>query len=191
MKIFESLKEGFYYQTHCPICSNELRVNDRDAEVKKDNQRFLLTWELTDDALNIDVDTGEAELIIKDPSPATFKPGQATTAYVHGWTPVYSGYLFLRAELECNKCCQYSFLLKILVDLDAKKVSEVQLNSEIVCLEIGRDVHEIKNIYSTDQTEYYRAGFGEAKPLLLPLIPLNLQNPEKTLDRIKKLIIFS
>jgi len=53
-------------------------------------------------------------------------------------------------------------------------------------------IHEIKNIYSTDQTHYaFFDKYESPNPIILPLIPLNLDYLNEAIARIRKLLIFS
>jgi hypothetical protein len=65
------------------------------------------------------------------------------------------------------------------------------LNSEFVV--IKPDYYNIKNIYTTEKTEYtyYDAKLREAKKITFPLLSNNMDNPSDLLKRIQKLMILN
>ena len=80
------------------------------------------------------------------------------------------------------------------------KMTDILLNSEQLTILDNKNIaHKISNIYPTDQTEYY---YGPIKDLIvngvlyeghritIPLIHMDLEHPEKTLERLKTLLVF-
>lgn len=209
---FPSLLSGINYQTACPICAGPMKIDTRDAELDTScdysgHQKRTLTWH-QDGVLVIDLDTEEFSLTIKQPKAFCPVLGYSGSSGSYASSPVYkqfafNGTVYIGLGIECQNCCQYSFGLKIILDTDGKGQGQIstELNSEILSIEdkVGDLVHEIKNIYSTNQTEYtYFAGTRNKefntwndKTVILPLIPLDVRDPSKALNRIKTLVIFS
>lgn len=208
MKQFKSLYEGLQYVTHCPLCKTRTELNDRDAELLplqavsagtiNQNIKGKLQFHLYDeDILTIDIETGECE-VLEEPIDWNGRSRSAA--------------LFVRLGIDCNDCCQYYYVIRLHINLDNLTVAEVTLDSETISLEQESKVHEIKNSYVKETTEYSlinrssktgdRMGsdgmyqFREItdhvdKLITLPLVPLDLSNPFDTLGRITNLIIFS
>lgn len=184
MKQFESLYDALLYVSYCPICQCDLRINERDV---KASSRFnstgiyyyKLIFDFNDEEIvSIDVDSEEV----------AFHHNPQSKLHAHGT-------FYSKVSIECEDCCQYSFTLQLKFDIQSQKLEAVYLNSEIICLE-DKDgqTNQIKNIYATDKTEYSlfcSATDGEDKFIVLPLIPLDINNPEIALKRIKSLIVFS
>jgi hypothetical protein len=100
-------------------------------------------------------------------------------------------------RVNCQVCCQYAYVLQLHISLAYRKVIKILLNSEDIAIEEGSDVHEIRNVYTMNKTEYYHSSNDpsknhiKSKRLDLPLISDSLKNPQEVLSRIKKLLIFS
>jgi hypothetical protein len=94
--------------------------------------------------------------------------------------------------LECEKCCMFTYTIKLVMDLAHNKVTEISLNSETVSIEDRENIYEIKNIYAMNRLEYYHLNNenGEEKKDYLPILPIDMNNPLLTLKRIKKLLVF-
>ena len=77
------------------------------------------------------------------------------------------------------------------------RIEEVFLNSESVTFHNNGNMYDISNRYSFNKTEFlvdiYNSGYPGpvTKPIIMPLIELDYENPENTLEKVKKLIIFS
>jgi hypothetical protein len=108
----------------------------------------------------------------------------------------YNGKLFESLTIGCQNCHQFSYVVQVVIDGTAMRVEHLFLNSEFISWSEKEITHEIKNIYPTGKTEYSRsASIGKSHlidcNISIPLIPLNLTNPVETMDRIKKLNLFS
>lgn len=104
----------------------------------------------------------------------------------------YHGKFMHGLSMECMSCCQFSYNIQLHMDIIKRKIVGIFLNSENISIEDHGMIHEIKNIYATDETFY--ACFpkdGTDKRIILPLIPLDLKYPQNTINRIKSLLIFS
>lgn len=177
-------------------------INDRDLatehgfEFRKGKRKFSFYFpNRGDDILSIDPDTEKIEITITTNTIGYYNSGFGT---VNSYAPAVkkdttiSGVCYYGLTIECKSCCQFSYTIQIFIDLEKCRLIKTCLNSETISLEDNGSVHEIKNIYSFNQTEYTCfAKNGSCKEVTLPLIEFNLSNPKETVSRIKKLIIFS
>ena len=212
MKQFASLTDGLNYVTVCPMCHTPTDINDLDADLMpisvpyetphNKDLKGKLQFDLYDtDILNLDIETGTAELI-RDAMMSSYNTSQMYAG----------GTLLVRLGVDCNDCCQYNYLLQLHIDLTKMALIKTVLDSETLSIEKGDVVHEIKNSYVKDETMYYIVNRSRSlatqmtsdgmqeiqqltdtvdKSITLPLFPLDLLNPEETLQRITKLIVFS
>jgi hypothetical protein len=155
----------------------------------------LVEFSIGKSSLILDYNTGE----LKELKSASFEEIH-TRSY-----PVYSsngsaysaqkyGKQIFGVYCSCGKCGQYGYTLQVHLDLDLGKIICIFLNSETLSFEKGSLLHEIRNIYSTGKTDYRvfdNDNVTETKTLTLPLIPMDLSDPDKTLERIKTLALFS
>lgn len=204
MTNFYSLKEAIAFQPICPICKGPTALDGRFGV----NTFERITWDFktqteliyqTDQnkvVIDLETDVVKEAAISRTNYKYVTKGLAGITTYLPA--PVYYGTEYLRVGVTCDECCQYSYLLQILLDIGLRRISEIVLNSESITLDDGKGItHEIRNIYTTEKTEYsYFPGkplTGEtgSSPLEFPLIPLDLKDPYKTLERIRSLIIFS
>jgi hypothetical protein len=176
-----------------------MQVNDRDLverlEYSTGHPYQIFSFHLSkssDDILYINPVTEDVN--IKYSRQEHFVTGTNLGSYI-GQTPTptsYSGTWYQGISISCNSCCQYSYTLRLHVDLTEGKLAGTYLNSEQISVEEGNTVHEVRNVYAVEKTEY--ACFpkdGSSKKSSIPLVPLNLLNPKETITRIRKLLIFS
>jgi hypothetical protein len=205
---FHSIRDAISYQSTCPVCHSKMLFNDRYAELKTElginrSPRTKILWKTDREEILIDVDSDYVEIVNK-----YFETVPMVTSYTgtvpqrFSTKPVYDGHLYERLGMTCDDCCQYTYLIKFIIDIGLKRIIDIELNSETLSIEDSKGiVHEIKNIYATDETEYTYFPKGDRiyldgshtkeKSITLPLIPLDLDNPNKTVERIKTLILFS
>lgn len=209
MKVFSSLLDGIYYVSECPFCGHQMQISAQDASVNymMDHNSLDMRTELVyslnfSDTLTIVVETEEVEIVLK---PKYLDINNSVAGgYNHGYMspaksyyPTYNGRMFLRLRIDCNACCRYSYIIGIEVIVeDNTGIDKVYLNSEMVSWEENTVVHEIRNSYASNETEYRIIGDkdkqgAETKSLVLPLISLDLSNLQNTVNRIKTLAIFS
>lgn len=191
-KEFLSIDDGLNYMIRCPNCNSLMEINDRDAEVKTiTNSNATITSKL-------EFDLYSADLLIVD-----FESGSCEIKS-DSYNLYSGGVLHQRLGIECNDCCQYYYVLNLKIDLETMLVSGLYLDSETLTVEKDHIVYEIKNSYSIGQTHYsvikrIREAKGKVthiidsidKTIDLPLVPLDVFNPDETLKRINNLIIFS
>jgi len=196
---FRTLLDGLNYQKKCPLCKEIMVLEDRDfiekVEYPRGHEYQKLSFALSrksQDIVYVYTATGKVELKLGAPK-AWYGDSTGYSAAIPT-AEVYSGILMQGLTVYCDECGQYRYTLKLEADLSKELVRSVSLNSETISLDRDGKTHEIRSIYSVDKTEY--AVFGSfAESILkdkveLPLIPINLKDPQETLDRIRTLLPF-
>ena len=117
----------------------------------------------------------------------------------------YEGRLYESLKIGCQKCHQFSYVVQMIIDGTAMRIEHLFLNSEFISWPDKERyiTHQINNVYATGKTLYGRFSSFERTNLNvrktfpidcqinIPLIPLNLNDPTETMERIKKLNLFS
>jgi hypothetical protein len=203
MKTFHSLPTALKFRNGCPLCSNNLQINDRnliDSTVNYDRSsdsfHHLITLRVDqygERKITLNVTTGEIERY-EEPlpdEPYYGIPGSLTARILSG--PAYSGTFIHALSVDCMVCFQYGFALQLYFEISkTAKLSTIYLNSEYINIEDGPAVHKIKNSYASSETYYsYFDRAAATKTATLPIIPLNIEKPKETLHRIRKLLPFS
>jgi hypothetical protein len=201
MTQFYSLIQALDYHRCCPLCESRLLVDESEFAERLEYpdghpyQRYAFRLDYkSSDILYVNPYTNEVELkLVRDTY--TSPTYGDSTAYI-GKTPSYKSYngvLYMGLTSSCPKCCQFTYTLKLLINLNERRLEATFLNSETVSLDDKGVTHEIRNVYSTGHTEYFYTKEDSRKEMAitLPLIPLDLNNPKKTLERIRTLLIFS
>jgi hypothetical protein len=180
IKEFKTIVDAVEYRQKCPVCNEELIFNSKDVMTNYYSHIGKLCFELMgEDLLFIDPRSQKIEISLKQSS--------QLLGYYN-----YNGLSYHRLGLECN-CCMYDYTLQLQVDMSKQILHNILLNSERISYEDSSGIlHEIKNTYVTNVTEYaYHDLHSISKTEKLPIIPLNLNNPQETVDKIQKLLIFS
>lgn len=195
---FASFHEAINYHSQCPICQNPLEINDNRIvhNTKKyhdESTYHYLTFALGEDTLTIDTHTERIDIVMNHPYNVIYSMGSPSAHYVKGHGTIPTSGVFIQGfNIDCMICCQFSYTLQMIVDMNEVKLAGVYLNSESVTMETEGIVHEVRNVYSTHKTEYTSFNkSGGHKSVSLPIMPLDLQAPQETISRIRKLIIFS
>jgi hypothetical protein len=195
---FPSFRAAITYHSQCPICLNPLEINDNRivSNTKKYHEDIMyhnLTFALGDDMLSIDTRTERIDISIRHPFDPIYTIGSSTFYNVPGTHPIPSSGIFIQGfNIDCMICCQFSYTLQMIIDMNEVKLAGIYLNSESITVESDGMIHEVRNVYSTHKTEYSSfSKNGGQKSFSLPIVPLDLQFPQDTISRIRKLIIFS
>lgn len=204
MTEFRTLYDALNYRVSCPVCDSRLHVNDsryitgdlsdyRECDVFViDRPDFMISIDLTsNDVLKLEI----------------FQPTNAMSAMLSSAPHRVGNIFYERVVVDCEDCSQYSYCFQLLIDSKEGKVTGIPFNSETITFIIDDDpfpgtVHEIRNVYTLQETQYrYFNGRNisklnqmypnDEKGIKIPLVPLDIYNPQKTLQRIKNLIVFS
>lgn len=186
MKQFKNLDEAFHYHSTCPVCSGTMKTNY--SQLLTSDGKTTIVFQLKDDSIEADYYGDDIKW---------YSERSTNSQYVLD---------FFGISIVCDGCSKYSYTLRVCADRPKEKITSIHLNSESLSVEKNDELHEIKNIYSIKRTEYVKftkveehtevlsmSGWLSRRngSISLPLIPLDLSNPEKTIDRIKGLIVFS
>lgn len=113
--------------------------------------------------------------------------------------PQVAGVKYLYLGGSCSKCKQYNYVLQLLVKLDPLCLTDIVFNSETCIFQdyLRGERWELKNVYTTQKTIYTHFAEPVLNTLIreagqeLPLLPLDRSEPNKTLERVKNLLIFT
>lgn len=183
---FKNLDEAFRHHTNCPVCGEKMKANY--SELHTSDGKTVIVFKLKDDLIEVDYYGDDVKWFTHEKN--------VNPQYVLD---------FFGISITCDDCSKYGYTLKICADRTNNKVTSIHLNSESLSIEKDKELYEIKNIYSLNRTEYIKftkveehtevlsmSGWLSKRDgtVSLPLIPLDLDNPEKTVERIKGLVIF-
>lgn len=194
MKQFTCLDEAFRHKNDCPFC--HAIITRGYTSITMNGGETLVEFQIVKSSITVDYNTGELR---------EYKQAPAFEEIHTRYYPVYassgsansiqrSGKHIFGAYCSCNQCGQYAYNLQIHLDMDQGKIVGIFLNSETFSFEKGPLLYEIRSVYSTGKTHYKvfnNDADSETKTLVLPLIPFDLSNPDKTLERVKTLALFS
>lgn len=174
MKEFKNLREAFGYQTKCPFCTHRTHLGIEQIESIYEHDRTRERFTLRTGSIQFVIDGHTNQLI------ACYSGGS-----------LLSGQMIFSLSGTCTTCSKYSFAIGVTVDITNSKLTGLFLNSETFSIEEGQSLYEIRNVYTTEKTEYTRFKKGSSDSKVdFPLIPFDMVNPDKTLDRIKGLLVF-
>lgn len=196
---FNTLEAAFKHKTTCPFCDHTIAPGY--IQMSYNGSETLVRLRLGNGTLTVDYNTGSLKSF-EVPSGNYNIPTTNYPVYASNGSACYntkSGKELFKVICHCYECSCYVYVLQVHIDWTAQKIIDIVLNSERFSLERGPVLHEIKNIYTTEKTEYTTFTNYESeddKPndkqtTTLPLIPMDLENPDKTLNRIKTLVVFS
>lgn len=211
MKQFKNLHEAFYYHPFCPLCQEPIGIDYKEQIVNGswDKPKVVTVFTIPGgDEISIDFYTNEVLSYkeFKSFSHNYTTGGTSITSHTGNYNIYTSGKLLFGVSASCSKCSGYSFTLQICVDWETNLAGGIFFNSESLSVEEGEILHEIKNVYATEKTEYDRfnkvevddgivkmSGYSGRRnsTITFPLMPLDHKNPYNLLNRIKNLIVFS
>jgi ribosomal protein S26 len=201
MKQFDTLLDSLSHQPNCPLCNGPVRITKGDTYLVSSlrGPKDYIIWSGNDTKIIAHLATNHIERL-----DVSCKGYSKSTKQYYNFNVI--GDMYARIALYCVKCNCYGYVIQVRMNVEDKKIVAILLNSETVVLnDKTKDItHEIHNVYATEKTEYttykpaliHGHGYGpqpfyDDKSIELPLIPLNLLNPEKTVERIRNLLPFS
>ena len=174
MKEFKNLHEAFGHRALCPFCKQKMGISYVKLDVSEDKEKVTLV-------------TGSTSFIIDCMSNAIYQMSDPS---------VLNGLFIFSVMVICNDCLKYSHILQVHADIGKMEVAKVVLNSESISIEEEARLYEIKNIFVAEKTEmstFYAQTSHQRGPInkvQLPLVPMDFENPMKTVERIKGLLVF-
>ena len=188
---FDYLENAIKYRQNCPVCKDKMHLSncyedivsntisltdfEFDIVISKNNNKIVSFTERRDIQFMYDISGNIVDSI----------PSRN-----YGIKSV-NGSLYKAISIECKKCDQYYYVIQMIIDINNICIKELKLNSETLSIDkLGKNTYEIKNNYITEKTQFQSFVLGNDKFMELPLIPLDLDNPSKTITKIQSLISF-
>ena len=212
MKEFKNLTEAVTYHRKCYVCKSHLQSEPLltttlyySGNIYKWNLSENVDSE-TDDWIIVNANTNQIDSFSQNRryndevlcDSISDRVVERFRKYAKNISKSYNGLIYESIILECHKCHQFNYTVQVVIDMTAKMLKGIFLNSEFISYQDNHGhLHEIKNIYAIDKTEYdYHVTpteeyDGSKKRMSVPIIPLDLENPADTVARIRKLMIFS
>jgi hypothetical protein len=181
---FPTLLAGLEYQKYCPICDSKLDPPGIEYRHSQNGTSKILIWESRlDEMITIDLQTQNITIT------------QSTRDYNFGGhtykSPSISNMVGRALSIDCPYyyCMHYGFTLG--VEFYADGTLSTVLNGEW----IESDGLGLSNLYRNPRSRFYYWNQNKGRHLMskvieLPLIPINLQNPQESLLRAKNLVAF-
>lgn len=197
MKHFKNLHEAIQYHERCPFCAGKM-VTDMDVTYDDNSHKAYLKFGaskvIVDCVTNDIIQYSEQSSVNTTYSIGCGKPAIQSWGASQGLST--TGIDYRRVSISCDDCYKYGYLIQVIISLKDAKILGLFLNSESVSIEDGARLYEIKNIYATEKTEmstfhqHLSKQRGALDKVEFPLVPLDLQDPMKTVERIKNLLAF-
>lgn len=194
MKQFKNLSEVIAFRPECPFCLSKLSPG---MDMVYDENRTIAYLSIGGGQLKVDYcNNSIIEYSHKSNMGYSSLSGVIVGYNGSGGPLSTNGTDFRSLLISCIDCQKYSYLIQLHISLEQGRIANLILNSEFVSVEDGNKLYEIKNIYTTDKTEmsmfhtHLSKQRGALDKVEFPLVPLDLQNPMKTVERIKNLIVF-
>lgn len=201
MTAFYNLDEAFSYRRYCPCkhCSHSLfpesatiKYGERQREVEFAIGETTLT---VSSHSNTILSYAEARKDV-----GVYGVGHSSLMYAspsrHLLSLSKNGTDMFPVTVSCNNCHRYNYVLQVHVNLSQGCLLGLVLNSETMAVEDMAKLYTIKNIYTTGKTEmevrhtHLSQHHASQSKIEYPLIPLNVEEPMKTVERLKKLTVF-
>lgn len=187
-KIFYHLLDALNTYRNCPLCQSRMTMHRGSSNDQVEYNYESVVIKNNDVTITIDIQTGLIDIEMSVEEDFNILNIKYPKRYV------LDGLMMLGLVLECGniKCTKYSYTIRLDLDIPERRFKMAMLNAEWVCIEDGPDVFEIRNSYGHGITKYsHHLSNGSTKSIEMPLVTINSSNPKETVDRLKKLIIFS
>lgn len=188
---YHNLDHALACNKTCPACEGPTILNN--GQVFGPGPLLMLSH--GDDEICIDIETHDIQLqvnrheeMIIGNSPIYYN-SKMNNSYIQ-----YGGKYAIKMQINCpNSKRHFYSVLQLWMDLDKRKLESVYLNSVSSYFQDDKKVnHMIKNLYMNSTTCYSYGRISDiTTEIVVPIIPINFQNPQETIDRVKKLVIFS
>lgn len=197
---FYNLEEAFNYRRTCPLCNQG--VYPVEANLKYDYDGVKADFTVGESTFQVSCHSNELTYHTRRSQHDQMVTFGAPQSYIGMTRSSYGlhtgGTDVFKMEMRCHnrQCERYLYVVQVHISLDEKRITNLILNSEHISLEDGAKLCTIKNVYTTEKTELivrhqHLSQYHEpVEKIEFPLIPLNLQDPRKTLERIRKLVVF-
>ncbi|HEY5267592.1 MAG TPA: hypothetical protein VII94_00455 [Candidatus Saccharimonadales bacterium] len=227
---FINLSHAINYRSECPFCHNPMKIEPGciEWEIKKSpsshytvgtdsfyynsysvKERTFIKFSYGESSIIVDYETGEVLSVRETHSMTDIYNSNYYGSYTgksYGYGQGLSDYNLFAINIHCSNCQAYRYVVQVHISLIEKQIVNIYLNSESLSFKDEKGTYFIRNVYSSEKTEYsfnsnehsdtglkeIEAYLGyHSKILELPLIPINFEEPNKTLGRVKNLVLFS
>jgi uncharacterized protein YbaR (Trm112 family) len=179
MITFTSLKHALNFIIHCPVCNERLFLDSKNQHEDISRIKFPLSNK-TNDAYVVHIDTGNV-LLIKEDNQKTQKK------FLN-----FNGIFWSTLLVDCQECSKFSTVYSVQFDTTKPEITRVDLNFMSVTFEENNLISEVRTYYELEETWFITYdSAGKTRTTKFPMIDINLNNPDETLARIRKLVIFS
>jgi hypothetical protein len=195
---FYNLDEAFSYRRSCPLCREP--VFPIDVNMKYDYDGTKADFTVGESTFQVSCSSNELTYHTRrnqHDQMVTFGASQSYIGMTRSSYGLHNGGTdIFKMEMRCHKCERYRYVVQVHLSLDEKRITDLVLNSEAVIIEDGAKLCTIKNVYTTEKTELivrhqHVSQYHEPlEKIEFPLVPINLEDPRKTLERIRKLVVF-
>ena len=200
MTSFYNLDEAFSYRRYCPHknCGHGLFP---EVTIKYGDTYRHVEFPLNGDALTVDLHSNAViSYTQKEQNQTVYGLGRSSLMYASG-RPFFQslskqGTDMFPVTVTCNNCHRYNYVLQVLVNLSQGCLVGLVLNSETIVVDDYVKMYTIKTIYTTEKTEmeirhlHLSQYHGPESKIEYPMVPLNIEEPMKTVERLKKLTVF-
>lgn len=200
---FYNLDEAFSYRRYCPCKNCEHGLFPETATIKYADNHREVEFDISGNTLAVASHSNEVLWYrehredhkvygIGSQSPLIYA---GTSRRLHSLSQ--SGTDLFPVTISCNNCHNYQYIVQVHVSLSERRLTGLVLNSETIVIQDMAKQYRIRNLYTTEKTELefrhtHLSHFHEPEDEMeIPLIPLNIEDPMRTVERIKKLIVFS
>ena len=197
---FYNLDEAFSYQRSCPLCREGIYPVEANLKYELDGVKADFT--VGDSTFQVNCYSNELTYHSRRSQHDQMVTFGAPQSYIgmtrssHGLNK--GGTDIFKMEMRCHnrQFERYLYVVQVHISLDERRITDLLLNSEHVSIEEGAKLCTIKNVYTTEKTELiirhqHLSQYHEpVEKIEFTLIPINLEEPRKTLERIRKLVVF-
>jgi hypothetical protein len=205
MKQFETLKELWDYCAYCPFCMRKCRQTF--VSVGPDNVFILVDFKKKADELllqctyknkrhiynvNYDIDCVANSFSVEVPTIQEVPPGETANP-----DRAKRAYFYFFVEGICRDCHCSAHGTDLELDIVDKKISNISLERESLYFLECKDKFHVSPIYDRNVMLVSRCSVDgdliedSEKTIQLPLVKLDPTDQEKTVNKIKTLILFS
>lgn len=198
---FYNLDEAFSYRRYCPKEHCEHGLFPETATIKYGDRQREVEFNVGGNTLTVTSHSNEVLWYREHQEDQKVYGFSSTLMYAGSSRRLHSlsgvGTDLFPVTISCNNCHKYQYVIQVHVSLSERRLVDLVLNSETIIVENMAKEYRIRNVYTTDKTELeirhtHLSHFHEPEDEMeIPLIPLNIEDPMKTVERIKKLIVFS
>lgn len=172
---FKSLLEALEYHPVCPLCQ---RVMTLDCKAWAIGRKGYLLFDINSPAdLRIEI-ASHTITAVPNSKMGPYSPLGSTKC--------------LSLTIDCSQCSMFGYTLFLVVGSINLKLINIALKSETVrWTDEHNNLHEVESIYDVHSKYTFFPSNKIDRRTTIPLIPINIHNPQETIDRARTLATFS